>query len=133
VSLGSARNRVIMRSVEPCCENSGAVHPEIEKGSRNVRPFLCLPYRNAHGLRPSMSRAGTPYDNAKCERFIKTLKYEEVYVKKYESVSDARRSIGHFVEIVYNRRKRLHSALGYVPPAEFEHCSSNNPLNSTPA
>ena len=83
-----------------------------------------------HGVRPSMSRAGTPYDNAKCERFIKTLKYEEVYVKEYESVSDARRSIGHFIEIVYNQR-RLHSALGYVTPAEFEaaHLEESTELN----
>jgi len=72
-----------------------------------------------HRIEPSMSRAGMPYDNARCERFIKTLKYEEVYVKEYADIHDARRSIGHFIDVVYNR-KRLHSALGYVPPAEFE-------------
>lgn len=85
-----------------------------------------------NGVRPSMSRAGTPYDNAKCERFIKTLKYEEVYVKEYESVSDARRSIGHFIEIVYNQ-KRLHSALGYVPPAEFEAAQIEQPTELNPS
>lgn len=85
-----------------------------------------------NGIRPSMSRAGTPYDNAKCERFIKTLKYEEVYVKEYESVSDARRSIGHFIEIVYNQ-KRLHSALGYVPPAEFEAPQLEQPTELNPS
>lgn len=85
-----------------------------------------------YGIRPSMSRAGTPYDNAKCERFIKTLKYEEVYVKDYESVSDARRSIGHFIEIVYNL-KRLHSALGYVPPAEFEAAQLEQPTALNPS
>ncbi len=79
-----------------------------------------------------MSRAGTPYDNAKCERFIKTLKYEEVYVKEYESVSDARRSIGHFIEILYNQ-KRLHSALGYVPPAEFEATQIEQPTALNPS
>jgi len=83
-------------------------------------------------IRPSMSRAGVPYDNAICERFMKTLKYEEVYVKEYESVSDARRSIGHFIEIVYNR-KRLHSALGYVPPAEFEAALAEPPFTPIPA
>lgn len=71
------------------------------------------------GIVPSMSRAGTPTDNATCERFMKTLKYEEVLVKEYATADDAARSISHFIEIVYNR-KRLHSALGYVPPAEFE-------------
>lgn len=83
-----------------------------------------------HGIRSSMSRAGTPYDNAICERFIKTLKYEEVYVKEYDGTSDVRRSIGHFIEIVYNR-KRLHSSLGYVPPAEFEaaHLEATYDLN----
>lgn len=86
----------------------------------------------ANQIAPSMSRAGTPYDNAICERFIKTLKYEEVYVKEYDSVSDARRSIGHFIELVYNR-KRLHSALGYVPPVEFEAALAERPLALIPA
>jgi transposase InsO family protein len=86
----------------------------------------------AHQLVPSMSRPGTPYDNAICERFMKTLKYEEVYVKEYDSVSDARRSIGHFIELIYNR-KRLHSALGYVPPAEFEADLAERPLALIPA
>lgn len=67
----------------------------------------------------SMSRRGNAYDNAKAERFIRTLKYEEVYMYEYEDMAEARERIGHFLEEVYNR-KRLHSALGYVPPAEFE-------------
>jgi transposase InsO family protein len=79
-----------------------------------------------------MSRPGTPYDNAICERFMRTLKYEEAYGKEDDSVSDARRSIGHFIEIVYNR-KRLHSALGYVPPAEFEAAVEEQPLALIPA
>lgn len=72
-----------------------------------------------HQIRISMSRRGNPYDNAKAERFIRTVKYEEVYLCEYENIAEARASIGHFIEEVYNR-KRLHSALGYVPPAEFE-------------
>lgn len=72
-----------------------------------------------HEIRISMSRRGNAYDNAKAERFIRTLKYEEVYLCEYEDIAEARASIGHFIEEVYNR-KRLHSALGYVPPAEFE-------------
>ena len=67
----------------------------------------------------SMSRKGNPYDNAACESFMKTLKYEEVYRNEYRDLPEARASIGQFLEQVYNE-KRLHSALGYVPPAEFE-------------
>jgi len=72
-----------------------------------------------HGLRISMSRTGNPYDNAKAESFIKTLKYEEVYRQEYRDLAEARASIGCFLEKTYNR-KRLHSALGYQPPEEFE-------------
>ncbi len=72
-----------------------------------------------HGARISMSRKGNPYDNAACESFMKTLKYEEVYRTEYRDLADAYAQIGEFLERVYNR-ERLHSALGYVPPAEFE-------------
>jgi len=72
-----------------------------------------------HGVRISMSRSGNPYDNATCESFMKTLKYEEVYRQEYRDLADARASIERFVEKVYNA-KRLHSALGYRPPIEFE-------------
>jgi transposase InsO family protein len=67
----------------------------------------------------SMSRKGNPYDNAACESFMKTLKYEEVYRNEYRDFHDARASIREFLERVYNQQ-RLHSALGYVAPAEFE-------------
>jgi transposase InsO family protein len=66
-----------------------------------------------------MSRKGNPYDNAACESFMKTLKYEEVYRQEYRDLAEARSSIEHFLERVYNQ-KRLHSALDYRPPAEFE-------------
>ena len=72
-----------------------------------------------HEARISMSRKGNPYDNAACESFMKTLKYEEVYRNEYRDFAEARASIGEFLERVYNQ-KRLHSALGYLPPAEFE-------------
>ncbi len=70
-------------------------------------------------IRISMSRRGNPYDNAKCERFMRTLKEEEVYLSEYETMSEALESIALFIEEVYNQ-KRLHSALGYMPPVEFE-------------
>ncbi len=79
------------------------------------------------GLNISMSRRGNPYDNARCERFMRTLKEEQVYLSEYETLAEARSSIAHFIEAVYNQ-KRLHSSLGYVPPAEFEQqlCQSNS-------
>ena len=72
-----------------------------------------------NGILISMSRRGNPYDNAKAESFMKTLKMEEVYLYEYENLGEARSRIGYFLESVYNQ-KRLHSSLGYVPPAEFE-------------
>ena len=73
----------------------------------------------ANGIDISMSRKGNPWDNAACESFMKTLKYEEVHRNEYRDLADARASIAEFLEKVYNQ-KRLHSALGYLPPAEFE-------------
>jgi putative transposase len=72
-----------------------------------------------HHAQISMSRKGNPYDNAACESFMKTLKQEEVYRNEYRDFHEARTRIGEFLERVYNQ-KRLHSALGYLPPAEFE-------------
>jgi transposase InsO family protein len=72
-----------------------------------------------HQVQISMSRKGNPYDNAACESFMKTLKYEEVYRSEYRDLPEAHVGLAQFLEKVYNQ-KRLHSALGYVPPAEFE-------------
>ena len=71
------------------------------------------------GIAISMSAKGNPWDNAFCESFMKTLKYEEVLRNEYRDLPEAKRSIARFLEQVYNE-KRLHSALGYCPPAEFE-------------
>lgn len=73
----------------------------------------------AHNIQISMSRKGNPYDNAFAESFIKTLKVEEVYLNEYETFEDAFRNIWHFIEKVYNQ-KRLHSALDYRSPVQFE-------------
>jgi putative transposase len=72
-----------------------------------------------NGIRISMSRKGNPWDNAACESFMKTLKYEEVHRNEYRDLAEARSEIGTFLDKVYNQ-KRLHSAIGYLPPAEFE-------------
>jgi Integrase core domain len=66
-----------------------------------------------------MSRPANSYDDASCESFIKTLKREEIYANKYTDLEDRRANIEDFIEQYYNRR-RLHSALGYCPPEEFE-------------
>ena len=74
---------------------------------------------NRHGILPSMSRPGCPYDNAMAESFMKTLKQEEVDGTIYRDLDQVRTAMSEFLEAVYNR-KRLHSALGYRPPVEFE-------------
>jgi transposase InsO family protein len=72
-----------------------------------------------HEMIPSMSRPANPYDNASCESFMKTLKREEIYANEYQDLADLRINIEEFIDQYYNRQ-RLHSALGYRPPEEFE-------------
>jgi putative transposase len=72
-----------------------------------------------NGIGVSMSRKANPWDNAACESFMKTLKHEEVFRSEYRDLHEAHLSIREFLEKIYNE-KRLHSALGYVPPVEFE-------------
>ena len=100
------------RAVEP-----GLVHHS-DRGSQYAsKDYTDL--LKANGIEISMSRKGNPWDNAACESFIKTLKYEEVLRNEYRDLADARASIREFLEKIYNQ-KRLHSALGYMPPAKFE-------------
>jgi putative transposase len=73
----------------------------------------------AHGCQISMSHKASPWENAGCESWMKTLKAEEVYRQEYRDLAEARASIAQFIDAVYNQ-KRLHSALGYRPPVEFE-------------
>ena len=72
-----------------------------------------------HGMIPSMSRPANPYDNASCESFLKTLKREEIYANEYRDLEHLCENIAAFIDNYYNR-VRLHSALGYKPPEEFE-------------
>jgi putative transposase len=112
LTLTALRMAVSRRAIPP-----GLVHHSdqgVQYASRDYTEFL-----QGLGIQISMSRKGNPWDNAACESFIKTLKYEEVYRSEYRDLEDARASIGQFLEKVYNQ-KRLHSALGYVPPVEFE-------------
>lgn len=78
-----------------------------------------------HQIIPSMSRPANPYDNASCERFIKTLKQEEIYGNEYRDLEHLRAHIEEFIERYYNRC-RLHSALGYKAPEEFEQTLTEN-------
>jgi putative transposase len=97
--------------------SAGLVHHS-DRGSQYAsRDYVEL--LAANEIRVSMSRRANPWDNAACESFMKTLKYEEVYRNEYRDLAEARASIGNFLETVYNQ-KRLHSSLGYLPPAEFE-------------
>jgi putative transposase len=75
------------------------------------------------GMIPSMSRPANPYDNASCESFVKTLKREEIYANEYRDLEHLRENIAAFIDHYYNR-VRLHSALGYKPPEEFEQAAT---------
>jgi putative transposase len=112
LTLRALRMALAQRVIEP-----GLVHHS-DRGSQYASgEYTDLLKEN--GIEISMSRKGNPWDNAACESFMKTLKYEEVHRNEYRDLNEARSTIRTFLEKIYNQ-KRLHSAIGYVPPAEFE-------------
>jgi transposase InsO family protein len=124
LTLGALRMAITKRQPSP-----GVIHHSdqgVQYASAEYTEEL-----NAHGFQISMSRRGNPYDNATMESFFKTLKQEEVYLYEYETIDDARARLPYFIEEVYNR-KRLHSAIGYVPPSEFEEWVLNKEKHEVP-
>jgi transposase InsO family protein len=112
LTLAALRLALSQRAIQP-----GLVHHS-DRGSQ----YASTDYTDllkTYGIDISMSRKANPWDNAACESFMKSLKYEEVLRNEYRDLGEARRSIVRFLEQVYNE-KRLHSALGYRPPVEFE-------------
>ena len=121
LTLKALRMALANRSVPP-----GLVHHSDRGVQYAAADYVAL--LQEHRIQISMSRTGNPYDNAKAERFMRTLKYEEVYLNDYDTLAEVLASVQHFIEAVYNR-KRLHSAIGYRPPAEFE-ASLSTPILS---
>ena len=112
LALAALRRALRLRRPAP-----GLVH----HSDRGIQ-YACREYVHLledHGLLPSMSRAGNPYDNARCESFIKTLKQEEIYTRQYRDRAELETCLGYFLEHYYNRQ-RLHSALNYRSPEQFE-------------
>lgn len=112
--LSLAALRMALRSRRP---SPGWVHHS-DRGSQYASVDY-IELLKSHGCQISMSRKASPWENAACESWMKTLKSEQVYREEYRNLGEARECIEQFIEKIYNQR-RLHSALGYRPPTEFE-------------
>ena len=113
--------QLTLTALRVALDDRGSVEGCIHHSDREVQ-YACHAYveeLEAAKIRISMARKGNPYDNAAAESFMKTLKCEEVYLWDYHNVEDVKRRIPYFLQEVYNQ-KRLHSALGYMTPEEFE-------------
>lgn len=122
--VSALRNAIAQRRPEP-----GLVHHSDRGSQYAAREYLML--LEEYGIEPSMSRARNPYDNARCESFIKTLKAEEIYTRQYRDRAELELHMSAFLEQYYNHR-RLHSALGYRSPASFEQsirCSAGEQMS----
>jgi len=123
----SLRSTVAVDALQQAIEQRKPLPGLVHHSDRGVQ-YASEDYINVlrkHGATCSMSRVGNPYDNARCESFLKTLKQEEIYCREYRDMEDLRVHSSAFIEEYYNRR-RLHSALGYVSPAAFEHASEQS-------
>jgi putative transposase len=112
LALAALRQAIQLRRPAP-----GLVHHSDRGVQYASKEYVALLLE--HHIAPSMSRPGNPYDNAKCESFMKTLKQEEIHTREYRDRADLEAHIGHFLEQYYNRQ-RLHSALNYRSPEQFE-------------
>jgi putative transposase len=123
-ALAALRNAIESRRPAP-----GLIH----HSDRGVQ-YASIAYIDTllqHGMIPSMSRPGNPYDNAKCERFMKTLKQEEIRCFEYRDIKDLRANLSVFFDRYYNAT-RLHSALGYLSPDEFERRAAQSTTAAIP-
>ena len=112
LTIGALQQAIERRQPQP-----GLVHHS-DRGFQYAHAEYIAMIEN-HRMIPSMSRPANPFDNASCESFIKTLKREEIYANKYDDLDQLRANIEEFIDEYYNRQ-RLHSALGYRSPEEFE-------------
>ena len=116
------RAELALEALEKALESREVIPGGLVHHSDRGVQYACADYIDrllAHGVQPSMSRIACPYDNAMAESFMKTLKAEEVNGSSYRDLADARAQIGAFLDDIYNRQ-RLHSALGYLSPQEYE-------------
>ena len=118
LAVRALEQAIVMRQPSP-----GLVHHSDRGVQYASREYVTLLEKDQ--MVASMSRPGNPYDNARCERFMQTLKQEEIYASAYRDLEHLRENLGDFIERYYNR-KRLHSALGYRTPEEFEQAQNQD-------